>query len=130
MWIALIGVLLVAIAGTLIYFSLRKIHPSDETGFTKKYRTLRALLKQNHTLQSERGGSKSLMLKFREKNGAHSYLLTEVDGKLIVVWTLESEVHGKRGKEWSFDITLDQEEVFEEIQRDITNYQKSLFRES
>src|SRR3954465_14217962 len=119
MWALLIAVIFTVVAGSTIYFSIRKNRQTETTGISQKYGTLCHLIKQDKDVISEKFTAKSLIIKLRDKKDFHSYFFNEVNGKLIVVWTLESKVHGKRGKEWSFDTAADQAELFTGIRSDI-----------
>jgi hypothetical protein len=57
-----------------------------------------------------------------------SFFLTEVEGKIIVVWTWSGSVFGPRGKEWSFAKDEDQEKMIRQILRDVEDYKTSIYR--
>jgi hypothetical protein len=129
MWALLIAVIITGVIGTLIYFSLRKGSQNIENVINQKYGTLLNLLKQEQQVVYEKQNSKSTVIKIRENRDFQQYTLTEVDGRLIVVWTFESVSHGKRGKEWSFNPGTDQLTVFQEIKNGLADYRKNLHRE-
>jgi len=128
-WVIIICASFFLSVGSLVYFKTRRKVSQAKDILGNKYDRLRNLLRENLQVTSEKYASKTLALNVADKQDVHTYALTEVDDRLIVVWTLNSAAFGKRGKEWSFNTTYSQEKMFEEIVADIDNYKKMLYRE-
>lgn len=117
------------IMGSLFNFNLRKQNHSSPN-LAQKYHTVAKMLKERKTVVEEKPTSKAYHFKLRETDGFQTFTFTEVDDRLIIVWKLESVMHGKRGKEWSFSQQYDQMNIFKEIMDDISRYIRTLFRET
>ncbi|MDI1355153.1 MAG: hypothetical protein PSX36_09550 [bacterium] len=133
----MIEILLLLVVGVGLIFGLRwgirsykGASERQGSGITKKYLALTQLLKAGDKIEGERIGAKSISFKIRSRLDTNNYVLTEVDGRLIIVWTLESSMYGRRGKEWSFHADYNQVKMFEEIENDLKHYQLSLPREA
>jgi hypothetical protein len=128
MWEIFVPAGAAVLLGIIIYFRLRRpVHRGSEIAARYKFLTDR-FVGDKHVLHA-RGSHKSVNFKVREGSDLHTYSFTEVDGKLIVVWTLNSKIHGQRGKEWAFNLPVDQQQVYEAVMADLKNYQRSLYRE-
>jgi hypothetical protein len=118
--------ILAGVSAAFFYFFLKKKNERVPNGMSQRYETLRDLLREGKLPVSEKMHHHSLHFKIKADKELFSYSLSEVDGRLIVVWTLDSKIHGKRGKEWSFKIDYDQSRMFEEIKNDVSDYRKRL----
>jgi hypothetical protein len=119
----------VIILVAFVVIKKRKNAMASENAIPRNYGTLVELLSESRDVIEEMIGTRTLKIRFLKEKDKQTYQLSEVDGRLIIVWTLESKVHGKRGKEWSFNSTYDQEKMFAEISSDLGQYNKQLFRE-
>src|SRR6476620_10259488 len=121
MWELFVAFFIVSIIGFLLYRRLRRSPEKDKSKVAGKYAALIAGLTNGkpHYLKSV-----PRAVKFDVKKGRDNYVyvLTEADGKLIVVWTIESQLYGRRGKEWAFVSDTDQQEMLKMINSDLNVY--------
>lgn len=116
--------------GYLVFVNLRKQKKADKSSrISSVYNELIQLLSNGATGMEVKTGTRSVKLSFVLDKEKHSYHFSEVDNRLIIVWTLESKLHGKRGKEWSFSTGYDQKLMYNEINADLGVYSRVLYRE-
>jgi hypothetical protein len=121
-----------ALAGIayLVFVGIRTKKKADKSSrLSIVYRELMQLLSSGASALELKTGTRSVKLSFVLAKEKHSYHFSEVDNRLIIVWTLESKQHGKRGKEWSFSTGFDQKLMFNEIKEDLGVYNRVLHRE-
>lgn len=95
----------------------------------KKYKVFIDLaLAQGKTSRLERLKSNSLTIRTSSLKNASVFALTEVDQRIIIVWTWTDRNFGKRGKEWSFPESYDQKKMFDEVVEDVLAYQISTYQ--
>ncbi len=120
----------IAAVGYAIFVLVRKNKKNDKSSkLTSHYQTLINLLTEGAVSIETKIGTRSVKILFSKNKERHSFHFSEVDNRLIVVWTLDSKQHGKRGKEWSFSMSFDQNLMFNEINEDLGVYNKVLYRE-
>lgn len=121
----------IAAVGYAVFVLVRKKNKNDKSSkILSHYQTLINLLTHDAASLEHKIGSRSLKIMFMRNKERHSFHFSEVDNRLIVVYTLESKQHGKRGKEWSFSKDFDQQLMFNEINEDLGVYNKVLYREN
>jgi hypothetical protein len=119
--------ILIIVAGTgFYYFSKKEKKSHSAEAFFEKYSILFRLLTTKRNARVTKMRATSLSLTIKMIKDLHYITLTEVDERLIVVWKLESPLLGKRGKEWSFNPSYDQNRMYEEILTDLRNYQDAI----
>ena len=115
------------LAFTAFYFLQlkRKKSAVDSThDILKKYQVFIDLaLAQGKTSRIERLKSNSLSIRTSSLKNASLFALTEVDQRIIIVWTWSDRNFGRRGKEWSFPDNYDQKKMFDEVVEDVLAYQ-------
>ena len=122
------GMLMTAAAGTFYFYRLRK-KKSAPLQEEQKYGGLVQMLSSGREVVSTRYDGKEVLIRIRKERNLQQFAIREVNGKMLVVWTLDSQVHGKRGKEWSFAITDEPLVMGQTINKDLEDYEKSLYRE-
>lgn len=130
--LALLLSLLVLAALMFALFRSQKQKNSSPTAsrIANEYAVLISLLTHQQNGVVKKAGSRSFKISFTKNKDLHSYHLSEVDNRLIVVWSLDSKTHGKRGKEWSFNTGYDQQLMYSEIAENLGVYNQLLFREA
>lgn len=129
MLVLIFSVLASFIGIALFLIRMKRTHSESKSPISQNFSVLLAMLSNTRDALVEETGSKSLRIRFHKEKDKQNFQFSEVDGRLIVVWTLDSKVHGKRGKEWSFKADYDQEKMFDEISADLGFYHQQLFRE-
>ena len=116
--------------GYLVFVGIRNKKKADKSSrLAAVYSELMQLLSSGASALDHKTGTRSVKLSFVLDKEKHSYHFSEVDNRLIIVWTLESKQHGKRGKEWSFSTSFDQKLMYNEIIEDLGVYNRVLHRE-
>lgn len=121
-----------ALAGIayLVFVGIRNQKKADKSSrLSTEYSELMQLLSSGASSLEVKTGTRSVKLSFVVDKEKHSYHFSEVDNRLIIVWTLESKQHGKRGKEWSFSTGFDQKLMYNEINEALGVYNRVLHRE-
>ena len=85
-------------------------------------------LAQGKTSRIERLKANSLSIRTSSHKNASVFSLTEVNGRIIIVWTWSDSSLGRRGKEWSYPETYDQKKMFDEVVEDVINYQTATYQ--
>lgn len=94
-----------------------------------KYKTFIDLaLEQGKTSRIEKIKSNSLSIRTSAQKSASVFTLTEVHGRIIIVWTWSDIGFGRRGKEWSFPENYNQKKMFEEVVEDVLSYQIATYQ--
>jgi hypothetical protein len=115
----------------VFYFRKRKTKDlnTDPEGMSFKYkRFINLVLEHDKTARVEELKSHSFVIRTSGPKNTASFSLTEVMGKISVVWTWSDPSFGRRGKEWAFPDTCNQESMFNEITEDIINYQIAIYQ--
>jgi hypothetical protein len=125
-----IATVLILLITLPFYINMRKNSKDafEESGISLNYKTLiNELLSQDKTAYIEKAKVNSVNIRTSGAKDAPVFSLTEVQSRIIIVWTWSAAGFGRRGKEWSFPDSYDQEKIYEEIQEDIVNYQISVY---
>jgi len=115
-----------ACIASVIYYKNYYLGKEGNT-LRRDYSELIYLLSGSHCVSEEIVGARNYRLQFQKSGNRHCYLLSEVDNRLIVVWTRESKKDGKQNHEWSFASGYDQYQMFDEIATDISAYEGQVF---
>jgi hypothetical protein len=118
--------------GFFLYFRLRRTtdNASTEVSLMVQYKTfIDLLLSENAGARLMPAKSNTVLIQTKDAQGASTFSLSKVQGKVIVVWGWNSPNFGKRGKEWSFSYTHDQASMYLEIKKTLDTYLTSLYQQ-
>lgn len=120
------------IAFVVVYFfqiRRKKGLSHSENEILTKYKVFVNLaLSQGRTSRLERIKANSLSIRTSNLKTANVFSLTEVEERIIIVWTWPDSGFGRRGKEWSFPNNYDQKKMFDEVLEDVFSYQKATYQ--
>lgn len=128
LFVALVTLL---ILGLLFLFQMNRNKPAfgNTSDIYNKYKVFIELaLAQGKTSRIERLRTNSLSIKTSNLKNASVFSLTEVENRIIIVWTWSDHSFGRRGKEWSFPDNYDQKKMFDEILEDVLAYQLTTYQ--
>ena len=111
---------------SLIFFTYRRKPKKilKESGIAINYKTfIDEILSLDKTAYIESSKVNAITIRTSSAKNASVFSLTEVPGRIIIVWTWKDRSFGARGKEWSFPDYYDQLKMHEEIIQDILSYQ-------
>jgi len=121
------------IAFVVIYFLVirnKKAGLHADNDILVKYKEFIDLsLEQGKTSRLERIKSNSLSIRTSSHRSASVFSLTEVNGRIIIVWTWSDSGFGRRGKEWSFPANYNQKKMFDEVVEDVLSYQIATYQQ-
>lgn len=108
------------ISGVIYYknYYLRK----EGNPVRQQYAELVYLISGSFCTTEEAQGPRNFKIQYTSAGVRHTYLLSEVDNRLIIVWTGESKIQGRLSHEWSFAVGFDQYRMYDEISSDVSAY--------
>lgn len=104
--------------GSFIYYKNYYLKKNGNN-VRERYSDLIHLLSGSNSVSQDTQGKRSFKFRFQVNGIKQSYLFSEVDNRLIIVWVSDSKENGSMSYEWSFANGYDQYRMFEEISSDI-----------
>jgi hypothetical protein len=107
--------------GVFIYYKNYYLK-QDENGVREDYTELIHLLVGGNSVTGEMQGVQSYRIRFQQDGVKQTYLLSEVDNRLMIVWTSESKTDARISHVWSFARGCDQYQMFEAVSEEVKAY--------
>lgn len=98
----------------------------DENGVREDYTELIHLLSGDNSVIGEMQGVQSYRIRFQLNGANQTYLLSEVENRLIIVWTSESKTDARISHVWSFARGCNQYQMFEAVSEEVKAYGTAL----
>lgn len=111
--------------GVFIYYK-NYYCKQDENGVREDYTELIHLLSGINSVTGEVQGLQSYKIRFLQDGVKQTYLLSEVENRLVIVWTTESKKDARRSQVWSFARGCDQYQMFETVSEEVKACETSL----
>ncbi len=125
-----LGLFIVLVVGYFVQVRLKRSAINSESDMLIKYKVFIDLaLAQGKTSRIERLKTNSLSIRTSSHKTSSVFSISEVNNRMIIVWTWSDNGLGRRGKEWSFPNTYDQKKMFDEVLEDVLSYQISTYQQ-
>jgi hypothetical protein len=121
------SLVVVSVAGLGVWRYFKTVEESS-TVLLEKYAALYKLLTHRRNAEIVKARPGHIVVKMQVNSDQHILSLEEIDERLVISWKLISSETGKANREWSFNPNYPQNYMYQEVLKDIMEFQLKQIR--